>query len=67
MAKGRPIHAMNRCANCGCPDIRIQGGCLADGEGVCSNECYDQHEEEGCPLERGSQYRKCPHPRTEIT
>lgn len=49
-----------RCANCGCSDPHIAGGSLADGEAVCSDECYDEHDALGCPLEQGD-YRLCPH------
>jgi hypothetical protein len=52
----------DRCANCGCPETNIRGGNLADGEGVCSVECYDEHDNEGCPLESDPPaYRECPH------
>jgi hypothetical protein len=59
-ANSTPILAPMRCANCGCSDPRIAGGSLADGDAVCSDECYDEHDALGCPLEQGD-YRPCPH------
>jgi len=47
------------CANCGGRDFPsvIAGD---DGEAFCSVACLDQHEELGCPLESGDQYRTTP-------
>lgn len=48
-----------RCANCGVlpenAEKIITGGCMyeEEGEWVCSDECYNEYEEKGCPLEDG--------------
>jgi len=56
----------NPCANCGTCEATIFNGCsLYDGEGVCSKECLDEHDDLGCPLGEplpaGHYFRMCPH------
>lgn len=50
-----------RCANCGFSDELaekiITGGYLDEDEWVCSDNCYDELIEKGCPLEKGGHYR----------
>jgi hypothetical protein len=50
--------AIDKCANCGCPIDKaptvIGGGILEPGEWVCSDECYEEYDEKGCPLEHGT-------------
>lgn len=50
------------CANCGRPVKPSEGIWTRrdeDGEPCCCRECYDQHEDEGCPMEHGG-YRDNP-------
>ena len=50
------------CANCGCPDSSKFKVWYYEGEGVCSEECHEQHAKLGCPFESSTNYRPCPHP-----
>jgi len=51
-----------RCVNCGLSDELankfITGGYLDEQEWACSNSCYDELVEKGCPLEKSGHYRK---------
>jgi len=51
-----------KCVNCGLSigvaEKIITGGYLAQHEWACSNNCYDDLTEKGCPLEINGHYRK---------
>lgn len=48
----------SQCANCGITADRAEGSIqYGDEEWVCSNRCYDQHDELGCPMETHDGYR----------
>lgn len=53
---------MSKCANCGKPLDNakhiLTGDSMYDGEWCCSNECLEEHDRLGCPLESKQGYRK---------
>jgi len=51
-----------RCVNCGrlleVAEKIITGGYLDECEWACSDKCYDEFVEKGCPLEENGCYRE---------
>lgn len=56
VARPLPVREGTQCSNCGKPDACITDG-DPEGEVYCSQECYDQHDELGCPHELHHGYR----------
>lgn len=60
LGDGEEPVAESRCGNCGTPASKAEGHITEYDEGgdwFCSEQCYDQHAELGCPHEHHNGYR----------